>query len=346
MANNDFVSGLLGGVMGTANAVNELSAERRKEMAIALRREALAELDRQSTAQKHGYDVELQGRDIAARKTEGEADRSSREGMADARIKSMEKLSQAEMDMKNKLLSMDKKSTKAQMVKTKISAFSEARKLLENGGTTAEANIVLEAAGLPLMEDVIVEEGREGILGFFAKDPVVERRVEGSGGPGLASPGPQAGGEQEPEATGEVMNAEGGDWVQNLVDEFNAEGNKSDKLLQTAEASNMPDENAGMATPMDMESTPQETPQAESQAIANTKPTGYQVDGKEIVSEGDNIYVIEDGKPRPITPEEWERRKIMPRKPSDKKKAVSDIQNLPGKIEKASKENPNPLYGR
>ena len=187
------VSGLLGGIMGVSNAVNELSAERRKEMAIALRQEAMAELEKKYQERGFKHAEGMQAKDITTSKEEGaanrqaraaesEADITSREKIATDRNAMLEKLSKAEMAMKQQGLNMDKKSTEAQNLKAKISAFTEARKIIEGGGSTEEANAVLDAAGLPSMEEYEIEPGREGILGFFQKDPIVGRRVAGSGG--------------------------------------------------------------------------------------------------------------------------------------------------------------------
>ena len=179
---SDAVSGLLGGIMGASNAVNELSAERRKEMAVALRQQAMAEIEKKYQERGFKQQEKIQGADIAARKEGSEADITSREKIATDRNAMLEKLSKAELGMKQQVLNMDKKSTDAQNLKAKISAFTEARKIIEGGGSTEEANAVLDAAGLPSMEEYTIEPGREGILGFFQKDPVVGRRVAGSAG--------------------------------------------------------------------------------------------------------------------------------------------------------------------
>jgi len=191
---SDAVSGLLGGITGVSNAVNELSAERRKEMAETLRREALAELEKKYQERGFKHAEGMQGENIKARKAEGAADITSREKIASDRNAMLEKLSKAELAVKQQGLNMDKKSTEAQNLKAKISAFTEARKIIEGGGSTEEANAVLDAAGLPSMEEYEIEPGREGILGFFQKDPVVGRRVAGSAGSGETNAMPASGG--------------------------------------------------------------------------------------------------------------------------------------------------------
>jgi hypothetical protein len=187
---SNLTAGLLGGIIGTSHAVDELSAERRHEMALNLRREALAEIDRKHQARGFTHAESLQEADIASREKQSAEDIKSREKIASGRNTVLEKIAGMENSMKKRLLAADKKSTEAKNLRARIAALTEARKVIEGGGSTDEANAVLEVAGLPLMEEYIVEEGRTGILGFGKKEPVTGRRVAGSAGTTLTAQKP------------------------------------------------------------------------------------------------------------------------------------------------------------
>ena len=353
------VSGLLGGIMGVSNAVNELSAERRREMAIALRQEALAELERKSQERGFKQQDKLQGADIAAgkeegaanraaRATESEADRAaratesaaditSREKIASDRNAMLEKLSKAEMGMKQQVLNMDKKSTEAQKMNAIRGAFTEARKVLEGGGTTEEANAVLEAVGAPPLEEFIKEEGSPGYLGGLLfgmgkKEPVIGRRIQRGGGEaampptGIAAP-------KDGTPTPASANTETDNWMKKWVDRSKGGGK------------------AEMGTAMAADEPTGETKKTSiggliDSAQTESKATGYEVDGKEIFKVKDEMVVLENGKFRPLTDDEWERRKMLARKPKDKKAAVEDFRSISGKLKSASEANPNPLSAR
>ena len=335
---SDAVSGLLGGITGVSNAVNELSAERRKEMAVALRQQAMAEIERKYQERGFKHAEGLQGENIKARKAEGEADITSREKIATDRNAMLEKLSKAELSMKQKALNMDKKSTEAQNMRAITAAYQEARKVLEGGGTTEEANAVLEAVGAPLLEEFVKEKGDPGYLGGLlfgigSKDDVIGRRIQQGGGEaaipptGIATP---KGNAPAPVSA----NAETDNWMKKWVDKSKG-GEKTE-----------------MGTAMAAESPTGETKKSKVvEGLINSKqteakPTGYEIDGKEIFKVKDEMVVLENGKYRPLTDDEWERRKMSARKPKDKKAAVEDFRSIPGKLKSASEANPSPLSAK
>ena len=335
---SDAVSGLLGGITGVSNAVNELSAERRKEMAESLRREALAELEKKYQERGFKHAEGMQGENIKARKAEGAADITSQEKIASERNAMMEKLSKAEMAMKQQGFNMDKKSTEAQKMNAIRAAFTEARKVLEGGGSTEEANAVLEAVGAPPLEEFIKEEGSPGYLGGLlfgigSKDPVIGRRVQQGGGEaamppkGIAAPKGNA-----PETVS--ANAETDNWMKKWVDKSNG-GEKTE--IGTAMAAESP---TGETKKSKVVEGLIDSKQTEA------KPTGYEIDGKEIFKVKDEMVVLENGKYRPLTDDEWERRKMSARKPKDKKAAVEDFRSIPGKLKSASEANPSPLSAK
>jgi hypothetical protein len=169
------LEGLLGGARGFAGAVTTIAEDKRKQLAEKLKMEAIAEIDKAHQARGFAHDKEIQATDAELK----EKDIASREKVASDRNATMERIAKMETDMKQRMLSQDVSKSEAQDLKNKIAASAESRKILEGGGSTEEANAVRQQAGLPLLEEFIAEEGREGILGFFKKDPVIGRRVEG-----------------------------------------------------------------------------------------------------------------------------------------------------------------------
>ena len=183
----DWASGLLGGVAGGANAVAEISEEERRKLAERLKMEALERIHARSAESEHGYASERLNTQLKAQGDVSKLERESAEKISTDRNAVMERISKMELDVKRQLINADKKSTEAQNLRAKIDAFTEARKVLEGGGSTDEANAVLSAAGLTPMEEDVKEPGSEGFLGFGKKDPVIGRRPAGSAGTGAMS---------------------------------------------------------------------------------------------------------------------------------------------------------------
>lgn len=184
--------GILGGVMGAANATTELSRFKIKELADKLRLDAVAEIDKHAQERGFAHDKaiqkeniaakeKMQTQDIAAREKMQTQDIASREKMAADKNAALERIAIMENDLKERIMSRQIKQTDAQNLRSRIAAFAEARKALEYGASTEEANTILEAAGLPTLEEYIKEPGRKGFLGFGKKEPVIGRRIAGSG---------------------------------------------------------------------------------------------------------------------------------------------------------------------
>lgn len=190
----DWAAGLLGGVMGVGKAVDEIGTEKRKELAEHLKMQALEKIEERADVRRHGYAKELAGEEMDFRKGESAVERKSREDIAGKGITSAEKIAsernealkwiaKLETDMKERVLGEDKKGREAQEMRAKVAAFTEARHVLEGGGSTEEANAVLEAAGLPTYEEYIKEPGSEGgIFGWGKTAPVMGRRLQGTTG--------------------------------------------------------------------------------------------------------------------------------------------------------------------
>ena len=185
-----FLEGLLGGVMGGSNAVNELSGERRKLLAEKLKMDAMEEIQMRSDTRRFGHEKGLQQENIkaedsrATKKMESterisEKETSSREKISSERNATLERIANMENEIKEKMHSAQMGSNEAQVMRAKVAALAEARKVIENGGTTEEANAVLETVGLPPFEEYVMDEGSEGILGFGKKEPVIGRRLSG-----------------------------------------------------------------------------------------------------------------------------------------------------------------------
>jgi hypothetical protein len=186
--------------MGTGKAVTEITEDRRHELAQHLKLQALEEMNKRQGEREHGYAKERQGTQIEAEKEMSGAEIKSREGIsatergsaekiASERNATLEKISKMELDMKERMLGADKKSTEAQMLRAKIDALTESRKIAEAGGSIDEINAPLRTAGLPEMEEYTIEEGSFGFLGIGSKEPVKGRRFKGSGGTDFASLG-------------------------------------------------------------------------------------------------------------------------------------------------------------
>lgn len=188
----DWTAGLLGGVAGGAKAVQTLSEERRRELAEQLKREALEAIAERSDARRHGYDKELQETDIAARDARSQRELNAGYNIAQEKMRSsekiagdrnamMEKIANMENRIREKRLSTDKDSNEAAIMNAQIRAFTEARKIGENGGSTDEMNAVLTAAGLPPLEDFEITPAKPGFLGFGDEPAVMGRRPVTSG---------------------------------------------------------------------------------------------------------------------------------------------------------------------
>jgi hypothetical protein len=207
----DWAAGLLGGVMGAGSAINQLSEERRKELAENLRRQALEDMQGRLDLKKHGYEKEIHATDTASREkiaSEGltsqekiaSEHRTSAEKIASEGLTSQEKIAsehrtsaekiasdrntlekwihEQENNLKAKINTENISTRKAAEMKAKIAAYTEARHVLENNGSTEEANAVLEAADLPTYEDYVKEPGSEGgLFGWGKKEPIIGRRL-------------------------------------------------------------------------------------------------------------------------------------------------------------------------
>lgn len=151
------------------------------------------------------------GRQIDTQKSIASEGNISAEKMSDEKNKMLKQISDNEIALKDRLSQVEKKSTEAQMMRAKIAAYTESRRVLEGGGSTEEANSILETAGLPLFEDYVVSPGKPGILGFGKEDPVMGRRV--------ATPGEQT----APEA-GTTTPKTPGTGLRDMLDGFKKEG--------------------------------------------------------------------------------------------------------------------------
>lgn len=194
----DFMAGLLGGISGGAKAVEKLSEERRRELAEKLKREALEDIAKRSDERRYKYDKALQETDIAAKKelsetglaaksemeqrrldtgyTESQEKMRSAEKIASKRNAMMKEIAVMENRTRERMLKTNKNSNEAAIMNAKIKAYAEARKVGENGGTTEEMNAVLDAAGLPPLEEFEVKPAKKGFLGFGSEPSVIGRR--------------------------------------------------------------------------------------------------------------------------------------------------------------------------
>jgi hypothetical protein len=229
----DIASGLLGGMQGIATATNTIAEDKLKQLAEKLKMEALEEISARADQRKFGHDQQLQvermtgekelqtskndfeaGMEKARNDTLKEISRAeikSKEGIEGAKITSEEKIAGqkdstllyiAGMETRTKemLANTDKKSTEAANLRSKVAAFTEARKTLEaNPNDIDGANAILQTAGIPTAyQDVVVDPGKKGswFFGVGEKAPVTERRMVGGDGR------PISGGAQPTEPTG------------------------------------------------------------------------------------------------------------------------------------------------
>ena len=229
----DIVSGLLGGMQGIATATNTIAEDKLKQLAEKLKMEALEEIAARSDQRKFGHDQQLQGERIIGEKelqtskndfeagmkkahddTLKEISRAeikSKEGIEGAKITSEEKIAGQkdstlryiagmETRMKEMLANTDKKSTEAANLRSKVAAFTEARKTLEaNPDDIDGANAILQTAGIPAAyQDVVVDPGKKGswFFGVGEKEPVTEKRMV------IEDGRPISGGAQPTEPTG------------------------------------------------------------------------------------------------------------------------------------------------
>ena len=207
---SNLVAGLLGGAMGAGSAMNEVGKSALEDLRTRLRDEALAELQAKRDERQHGYNKELSKEERESRVEEGRLDRESAEGMYKGKIASaegissagiksaekiasdknamLERLAKAENALKKDILAEDKKGNTAQEMRATVAAYAEARRVIEGGGSTDEANAVLEAVGLPGFEEFVTDPGSKGFFGFGGTPPTVGRRIEGqTGGAGVSN---------------------------------------------------------------------------------------------------------------------------------------------------------------
>lgn len=164
--------GILGGLKGAGEAVSAISQETRKSLAEQLKMKALEEMNTRMAGVEHGYAMERQGAQLEAEK-----------GMNEDRIRSSEKIAEMERGIKQKMINADKDSADARRLQAQAKAAADAMNIINKGGTTEEANAVLQAAELPLLEEYIIEPGSEGgPFGIGKKEPVIGRRMAGSRG--------------------------------------------------------------------------------------------------------------------------------------------------------------------
>ena len=161
------------------NAQKQLQANE-----IKLRKDLSAE-EKNAALERLGLQLDssekIVGQQLDTQKSIASEGNVSTEKMSDEKNKMLKQISDNEIALKDRLAQVDKKSTEAQMMKAKIAAYTESRRVLEGGGSTEEANSILETAGLPRFEDYVVSPGKPGILGFGKEEPVIGRRVVGSG---------------------------------------------------------------------------------------------------------------------------------------------------------------------
>ena len=172
---SDAVSGLLGGIMGASNAVNELSAERRKEMAVALRQQAMAEIERKYQERGFKHAEGLQGENIKARKAEGEADITSREKIASGHDASAKTIAEIRNEMDKEQVAAVKGSTEAKRMGDRNKAFSESAKLFSSmplDDAISMSNALMSEYGWRFNKYKI-SDGSSGIpiVGWGKKDP-------------------------------------------------------------------------------------------------------------------------------------------------------------------------------
>lgn len=186
-------AGILGGIAGGAQKVVEVSDDQRKSLAEKLKMEALEAMQGRQAATEHGYRMEEQGVDIKARadlsaSEQGAVDKrldteiAANKDITSMKIKADKELADKEASLKERMLSQDIKQTEIGTIKNQIAAYGEARKTIENGGTIEDANMILEAAGLPGMEEYVIDPGSEGgWFGWGKREPVTGKRMKGSG---------------------------------------------------------------------------------------------------------------------------------------------------------------------
>jgi hypothetical protein len=162
------VSGLLGGMQGMGQATYQLGKDNLEAMRTRLRDEAKAELQAARDKRVHGQAKELQANRQDFEPGENQKNRDSRKELADK-----------ENELKEAMLSEKIDSNKLQSMKVRLSAYSEAREILDKGGNLSAANAVLESVGLPGLEEYTVEE--ESGWGPWKNEKEVGYRLKGSG---------------------------------------------------------------------------------------------------------------------------------------------------------------------
>jgi len=181
---DNLVSAVLGGAAGMGRAVGSIGEKNLEALRKRLKDESLALLQSKRDERLHGQNLEIQGSRQRFEAGESKSDREAREKIASDRNAMMDKISQRESEIKKTLSSERIDANKVQMMRARVGAYAEARQILEKGGTVEMANAVLEAVGLPGLEEFEIEgTGSSGWLGtgFRAEDPEIGWRVKGSG---------------------------------------------------------------------------------------------------------------------------------------------------------------------
>jgi hypothetical protein len=88
-------------------------------------------------------------------------------------------LADKENELKKIMIDGKIDANKAATMRARVAAYTEARKVLEGGGTIDQANIVLESVGLPGLEEFTIQE--ESGWGPWKKEEEKGYRIAGSG---------------------------------------------------------------------------------------------------------------------------------------------------------------------
>jgi hypothetical protein len=175
------LEGLLGAAKGAGEATNAIGEDVRRQLSRKAMLQAEEEMRRRLGQEQDERALERQREQQGFLGAQNEQNRNTRYNIAEQNRLSREKVAKMQVDLQQKQASATLSKAEAAKTKTQVDAANKAAKILEAGGTTDEANMVLEAAGLPRIEKYTIKEEKSGFLGWGAEPAEYGYREEGSG---------------------------------------------------------------------------------------------------------------------------------------------------------------------
>ena len=177
------LEGLLGAAKGAGEATNAIGEDVRRQLSRKAMLQAEEEMRRRLGQEQDERALERQREQQGFLGEQNEQQRNTQYNIAEQNRLSREKVAKMQMDLQQKQASATLSRAEADKTKTQVDAANKAAKILEAGGTTDEANMVLEAAGLPRIEKYTIKEEKSGFLwtDWGAEPAEFGYREEGSG---------------------------------------------------------------------------------------------------------------------------------------------------------------------